>query len=99
MVSQPGWAPLSQRLNPVSKSFDRDFKEEWDGMSKEDREEYVRVPAPTKHTTNNKQQTTDVELTIVADISLKLPLALILPRFGHGKANVVGAVRCGEDHW
>lgn len=43
MVSQAGWAPLSQRLNPVGKSFDTEFKEEWDGMPKDEREEYVRI--------------------------------------------------------
>jgi hypothetical protein len=47
VVAKAGWAPLAQRLNPQSKSFDAEFKEEWDdgSLSKADKQELNRIDA------------------------------------------------------
>ncbi len=44
VVSKPGWAPLAQRLNPQSKMFDAELKEDWDDrLSKDERQELNRI--------------------------------------------------------
>lgn len=44
VVSKQGWAPLAQRLNPQSKMFDAELKEDWDDrLSKAERQELNRI--------------------------------------------------------